>query len=85
MVDENGVNYCAIKEVLIVDFMTSRVVCCQMHYKNDIIKASLRLGMSFRDEFKNTCKRMCTLATVTQYNEQKKWYRLLHEVGSTKA
>ena len=33
MVDDNGVNYWAIKEVFGVDFLTSKVVSSQMHYK----------------------------------------------------
>ena len=31
MVDENGVNYCVIKQVFSVNFMISKVVSCQMH------------------------------------------------------
>ena len=34
-VNENGTNYCVIKQVFGVNFMTSNVVSCQMHYKND--------------------------------------------------
>ena len=71
--DENGTNYCAINEDFGVDFMTSKVVSCQMDYKNALNKASLMLGLSFRDEFKNICNRMCTVETGTQCNEQKKW------------
>ena len=33
MVDENDANYCAIKEVFGVDFLTFKVVSYQMHYK----------------------------------------------------
>ena len=72
MVVENGTNYCAIKEVFDVDFMVSKVVSWQIHYKSDVNKASLRLGVSVIDEFKNICNRMCTVTIVTQYNEQNK-------------
>ena len=61
-----------LKVVFGVDFQTSEVVGCKMCYKNDVNKASLILGVSFRDEFKNICNKMCSVATVTQYNEQKK-------------
>ena len=72
MVDENGANYYAIKELIGVNFMNSKVDSCQMHYKNDINKALLRLGAAFRDEFKYIYNRMCTVATVKQYKEQMK-------------
>ena len=32
MVDENGANYCAIRKVFGLEFATSKVVSCQMHY-----------------------------------------------------
>ena len=70
MVEKNGANYCTIKEV--VYFLTSKVVSCQMHCQTNVNKASLRLEVSFRDDLKNICDKMCITATVTQYNEQKK-------------
>ena len=69
MVDENGANYCAIKQVFGLDFMTSKVVSYQMHYKHHVNKTSFRIVASFRDEFKNICHEMCTIATVALYNE----------------
>ena len=33
MVDENGANYCTIRKVFGLEFATSKVVSCQMHYK----------------------------------------------------
>ena len=72
MVDDNVTNYIAIEELFGVDFLTSKVIRYQMHYKNGVTKASLRLGVSFRGKFKNICNKMCTVATVTQYSEQKK-------------
>ena len=46
MFDENGANYCAIRKVFGLDFVTSIVVSCQMHYKNDVSRASLRISDS---------------------------------------
>ena len=71
MVMENGATYCAIKQVFGLDFLTSKMVSCQMHYKNNVYRASFRIGVSFRDEFKYTHNEMCTVATVAQYSEQK--------------
>ena len=73
MADENGANYCAIKQAFGLDFMTSKVVSCQMHYKQDVSKASFRIGVSCREEFRNICHEMCTIASVAQYNECKRW------------
>ena len=69
MVDENGANYCAIKQVFGLDFVMSKVVSCQMHCKHDVKKAFFRIGVSFRDGSKNICHKICTIATMAQYNE----------------
>ena len=46
MVNENGANYCAIQKVFGLDFVTSKVVSCQMHYKNDVNRVSFRISES---------------------------------------
>ena len=52
MVHENGANYCAIRKIFGLDFVTSKVVSYQMHYKNDVNRASFRISDSYRDLFK---------------------------------
>ena len=42
MFDENCTNYCAIEKDLGLDFVTSKMVSCQMHYKNDVNRVSFR-------------------------------------------
>ena len=66
MVYENSVNYCAIQKVFGLDFVTSKVVSCQMHYKNDVNRVSFRIGPSYRDLFKSICHEMCSVATVVE-------------------
>ena len=66
MVDENGANYCAIRNVFGLEFATSKVVSCQMHYKNDVNRASLKIGDSYKDVFKNICHEMCSVTTVAR-------------------
>ena len=73
MVNENGANYCAIQKVFGLDFVTSKVVSCQMHYKNDVNRVSFRIIESYRDLFKNICHEMCSIATVGEYNKKRKW------------
>ena len=73
MVDDNGANYCAIQKVLGLDFVTSKLVSCQMHYKNDVKRVSFRIGPSYKDLFKSICHQMCSTATIVVYNEKKKW------------
>ena len=53
MVDENSTNYCAIRKVFGLEFATSKVVSCQIHYKNDVNRASLKISDSYKDVFKN--------------------------------
>ena len=72
MVDENGANYCAIRNVFGLEFATSKAVSCQMHYKNDVNRASLKIGDSYKDVFKNICHKMCSVTTVADYNDRKK-------------
>ena len=73
MVDENSANYCTIQQVFGVNFMTSKVVSCQMHYNNDVNRVSFRIGPRYRDLFKSICYGMCSIATVAEYSEQKQW------------
>ena len=46
IVDENSAKYCMIKQVSGVNFVTSKVVNGQMHYKNDVNRVSFRIGPS---------------------------------------
>ena len=73
MVSENDANYCAIRKVFGLDFVTSKVVYCQIDYKNDVNRASFRISDSYRNLFKNICHKMCSIATVGEYSEKKKW------------
>ena len=73
MVDENGANYCAIRKVFGLEFAASKVVSCQMHYKNVVNRASLKISDSYRDVLKNICHEKCSVATVGEYNNKKKW------------
>ena len=52
MVNENSDNYCVIRKVFGLDFATSEVMSCQMHYKNDLNRVSFRISDSYRDLFK---------------------------------
>ena len=72
MVDENGANYCATRKVFGLEFATSKVVSCQMHYKNDVNRASLKIGDTYKDVFKNICHEMCSVTTLAEYNDRKK-------------
>ena len=70
MVDEN---YCTIRNVFGLEFATSNVVSCQMHYKNDVNRVSLKIGDSYKDVFKNICHEMCSITNVAEYNDRRKW------------
>ena len=72
MANENGANFCGIQMVFGGNFITPKVVSCQMHYRNDINRVS-RIGPSNRDIFKSICHGMCCIATLAEYNKQKKW------------
>ena len=73
MVNENSAKFCAIQKVFGLDFVTSKVVSCQMPYKNDVNRVSFRIGPSYRDLFKSICHEICSIATVAEYNEKRKW------------
>ena len=64
MVDENGANSYAIRKVFGLEFAATKVVSCQMHYKNDVNRVFLKINNSYRDVFKNICQEMCCVATV---------------------
>ena len=73
MGDENDTNYCAMQKVFGLDFVTTKVVSCQMHYTYVVNRVSFRIGPSYRDLFKSICHGMCSIATMAQYNKKKKW------------
>ena len=56
-----------------LDLVTSKVVSCQMNYKNDANRVSLRITESYRDLFKSIFHEMCSIATVAECNKKKKW------------
>ena len=62
-----------IKQLFGANFFTSEVVSCQMHYKNDVNRMSLRTELSYRDIFKSICYGMFSILTVGDYNEQRQW------------
>ena len=66
MVDENSANYCVIQKVFGINFLTSKVVSCHMHYKNDVNRVSFLIGPSYRGLFKSICYRMCAVETVVE-------------------
>ena len=74
MVSEDSANYCVIQHIFGVNFITSKVVSCQMHYRNDVNRVCFKSVPSYRDLFKSICHRMCFVATVAEYNKQKKWW-----------
>ena len=43
-----------------------------MHYKNDVNRASLKIGDNYKGVFKNICHEMCSVTTVAEYNDRKK-------------
>ena len=63
---------CTIRKVFGLEFATSKVVSCQMHYKNGVNRASLKIGDTYKDVFKNICREMCSITTIAEYNDRKK-------------
>ena len=54
-------------------FWFNNCVMPRLHYKNDINRASLKIGDSYKDVFKNICHEMCSVTTVAEYYDRKKW------------
>ena len=78
MVDENGANYYTIRKVFGLEIATSKVVSCQMHYKNDVNRVSLKIGDSYKDVFKSICHEcVLSLLLLSTMTERSNWRRLL--------
>ena len=78
MVDENGANFCGVKEAFGLDYCLSKVVSCQLHFKKDLLRQVSKIGESFREEFYKIGMQLCQAATVAEYNTLKS---LLDEYG----
>ena len=76
MVDANGANYCTIRNIFGLEFATSKVVSCQMHYKN--YKNHWRLvtvtKMCSKTFVMKCVPSLLLLSTTTERND---WRRLL--------
>ena len=75
---KNGANYRSIRKVFKLEFATSKLISCQMHYKNDVNSMSLKIGDSYKDVFKTFATKcvlsLLLLGTMTERND---WRRLL--------
>ena len=85
MVDENGANFNGIEEVFGLQYKTEKVVSCQRHFQaNAILKARL-IPYSYREDWIDTCFKLCSCITVAQYNELmeklQKYASMFPEVG----
>ena len=78
MVDENSANYCTIRKVFGLEFTTSKLVSCQIHYKNDVNRASLKISDTYKDVFKTfVTKYVPSLLLLSTMTERNNWKRLL--------
>ena len=71
MVDENGANFCGVKEVFGLDYCLEKVTSCQLHFKKDILKHLHKVGESYRDQFWKDAIELCVAETVGRFNEIK--------------
>ena len=69
MVDENGANFCGVREEFGLGYTLEKVVSCQMHFKADILKHMNKIGPSYREEFWKCVCELCTTPTESRYNE----------------
>ena len=71
MADEHGTSFCGVREAFGLDFIMLRVVGnCQMHYRNDVNKASAKVGRSFECGFKKICSKVCVVIMIVEYNNK---------------
>ena len=69
MVDENGTNFCGVREEFGLGYTLKKVVSCQMHFKADILKHMSKIGPSYREEFWKCACELCITPTESRYNE----------------
>ena len=69
MVDENGANFCGVKEEFGLAYTLEKVVSCQMHFKADILKHMSKIGPSYKEEFWKCVCEVCITPTEARYNE----------------
>ena len=72
MVDENGANFCGVKEEFGLEYAIEKLTSCQLHFKKDLLKQLSNIGESYRDEFYQIGCQLCSAPTVAKYNELQK-------------
>ena len=67
MVDENGANFCGVKEAFGLSYCLQKMVTCQWHFKNSVSQKANAVAEQHRDHFINSCLSLCTAANTTGY------------------
>ena len=68
IVDENGGNFCGIREIYGADFEKQQVVSCQLHFKLDAQRNN-KVGTEHREDFIKKLHQMVCAPTVGHYNK----------------
>ena len=69
MTDENGANFCGIREIYGADFEKQQVVSCQLHFKLDVQRNRNKVGTENREDFIKKLHQMLHVPTVGHYNK----------------
>ena len=69
MVDENGANFCGIREIYGADFEKQQVVSCQLNFKLDVQRKKNKVGIEHREDFIKKLHQMLPAPTVGHYNK----------------
>ena len=67
MVDSSGANYCAVKLIFGLEYMTEKLISCQWHFMHNMEQLALKLDENIRDEFLQLCKEMLKTTTIIEY------------------
>ena len=67
MVDSSGANYCAVKLVFGIEYMSQKLISCQWHFMHNMEQLSSEFDEDIKEEFLQLCQELLKTTTILEY------------------
>ena len=67
MVDSSGANYCAVKLVFGIEYMSQKLISCQWHFMHNMELLSASFDEDIKEEFLQLCQELLKTTTILEY------------------
>ena len=67
IVDSSGANYCAVKLVFGIEYMSQKLISCQWHFMHNMEQLSSEFDEDIKEEFLQLCQELLKTTTILEY------------------